>query len=227
MITITKSHDIMRVGVLLWRLNGGQVEVLTITPLTSYMTYAFYETPFPDEEAISRMNDLERTTFSNMTPELFKALSLSHKERYPSADLIVDKLRWGLKQRVDRVNKMIELCPIQKPYYSFPKGGNEDDETLEDTAVRELHEETGYVLTLDELMNGEKYVFKNSSRRDDICYLWILQAPLNYDPSGFSNDEVLTTQWVPFDEDLYDNVSRRLQQQFPAFIDIICKQLLV
>lgn len=60
---------------------------------------------------------------------------------------------------------------IERTYWTLPGGGCEDDEIIEQTAVREVKEETGLDVEIEKLLFEEEYVGGTS-----YCYLAKLKS---------------------------------------------------
>ena len=58
--------------------------------------------------------------------------------------------------------------------WGFPKGSIENGETIEEAAIREVKEETGYILNVSDLygfhrINNKVHYFESSSERHPLC----------------------------------------------------------
>ena len=95
-----------------------------------------------------------------------------------------------------------EVLLIHRPRYddwSFPKGKRDGDESDEETAVREVLEETGLVCRLDQQLGEAQY--RDSRGRPKIVRYWLM-TPVPDDPGpGFTpNHEVDELRWCSPDE---------------------------
>ncbi len=83
--------------------------------------------------------------------------------------------------------------------WTFPKGHIEKGEKLEEAALREVEEETGYQCEIVKPFERAQYWFK----RDDILtkktVSWYLMKPIKK-TGTFDPEEILETKWVPFEE---------------------------
>jgi 8-oxo-dGTP diphosphatase len=89
-----------------------------------------------------------------------------------------------------------EVVLVRRPAYddwTFPKGKAEEDETDEDCALREVHEETGLRCRLGDELSPTEYT---DSRGRPKRVRWWRMEPIADD--GFTpNDEVDEVRWVP------------------------------
>jgi 8-oxo-dGTP pyrophosphatase MutT (NUDIX family)/phosphohistidine phosphatase SixA len=97
---------------------------------------------------------------------------------------------------------------------SLPKGKLDPGETLPETAVREIAEETGLVVGLGAPLGIVEYVMPNG--RDKKVYYWAAEVdPLAIANSTFvSNDEIEQLTWMSLKK-------ARLRLSFPADVDIV------
>lgn len=88
-----------------------------------------------------------------------------------------------------------EVVLVHRPAYddwTFPKGKAEENETDEDCALREVHEETGLRCRLGDELHSTEYV---DSRGRPKRVRWWRMEPLTDD--GFApNDEIDEVRWV-------------------------------
>lgn len=93
---------------------------------------------------------------------------------------------------VDSAGRMLLVHRPRYDDWSFPKGKQDPGETVEDCALREVHEETGYSCELLDLVATVRYV--DHRGRDKEVRYWRM-APLS---GGFEpNDEVDEIRWLP------------------------------
>lgn len=106
--------------------------------------------------------------------------------------------------------KMLLIKQV-KGHWSFPKGHVEVGETEEETAIREVFEETHVNVSI---MDGYRYKINyhpngDTSISKDVVFF--IATPLNFDTKA-QDEEVALVKWVPFDEveDLltYDDTKR-------------------
>lgn len=92
-----------------------------------------------------------------------------------------------------------EVLLVHRPAYddwTFPKGKAEPDESDEDCALREVHEETGLRCALEDELEPTHYV--DAERRPKRVRWWRMR-PVSDD--GFTpNHEVDELRWVDADE---------------------------
>lgn len=83
--------------------------------------------------------------------------------------------------------------------WTFPKGHIEHGESGEETALREVEEETGYRCEIIEPYERAQYWFKREGELTKKTVTWFLMKPLQktgeHDP-----EEILETRWVSLDE---------------------------
>lgn len=91
----------------------------------------------------------------------------------------------------------VEVLLVHRPRYddwSLPKGKCEADESFEDCARREVEEETGYRVTLDERLADVRY--RDQKDRLKLVRYWVMRPMA--DPDRFTpNDEVDEIAWLP------------------------------
>ena len=91
----------------------------------------------------------------------------------------------------------VEVVLVQTPAmrWALPKGKPENGERLPDTALREVAEETGLEVALDEKIGVMRYSFSGTDGRiDKAVHFWLMQ------PTGGSfedhDDEHVDVRWV-------------------------------
>lgn len=91
----------------------------------------------------------------------------------------------------------VEVVLVQTPAmrWALPKGKPENGERLADTALREVAEETGLEVALDEKIGVMRYSFSATDGRiDKAVHFWLMQ------PTGGSfadhDDEHIDVRWV-------------------------------
>ena len=91
----------------------------------------------------------------------------------------------------------VEIVLVQTPArrWSLPKGTPENGEKLDETALREVSEETGLHVALDEKIGVMRYSFGGEEARiDKAVHFWLMQA------TGGSfehhDDEHIDVRWV-------------------------------
>ncbi|WP_369069589.1 NUDIX hydrolase [Kineococcus terrestris] len=114
-----------------------------------------------------------------------------------SGGLVVDT-----SDGVPRVAVICRLNRAGRPEWCLPKGHPEGAETLEETAVREIEEETGIRGVVVEGLGSIDYWFSAEGRRiHKVVHLFLLKAvggrlTVENDP----DQEALDVAWVPLDE---------------------------
>jgi 8-oxo-dGTP pyrophosphatase MutT (NUDIX family) len=110
--------------------------------------------------------------------------------------------------------KILLVYRTQHRDTSLPKGKVDPGETLPETAVREIAEETGLVIGLGPPLGVVEYVMPNG--RDKVVYYWSAEvSKLARANSTFvANDEIESLHWVRLDE-------ARARLSYPHDIDIV------
>jgi len=97
------------------------------------------------------------------------------------------------------VDGKTQVVVVHRPRYndwSLPKGKSEDGETDEETAVREVEEETGWRAEIEATLPSFEYT--DQKGRPPIVIWFLMRAIVE---SGFTPDEeVDEVRWLPFDE---------------------------
>lgn len=91
----------------------------------------------------------------------------------------------------------LEFACIHRPHYddwSLAKGKVDPDESLVQTAVREIREETGYDVRLGKLIGKTVYPVKKTTK---VVYYWTGEV---IGGEFAANDEVDEIRWLPIDE---------------------------
>jgi 8-oxo-dGTP pyrophosphatase MutT (NUDIX family) len=83
--------------------------------------------------------------------------------------------------------------------WTLPKGTPDPGETLEETAVREVTEETGLEVRIVEPLSAIEYAFVQDSSRIRKTVHYFLMVPTGGDLS-LHDREFERVRWVPFDE---------------------------
>ena len=92
----------------------------------------------------------------------------------------------------------LQVLLVHRPRYddwSLPKGKADRGERDEETALREVEEETGLRCVLGERAGETRY--RDSKGRDKVVHYWLMEPPANGDSDGFvPNAEVDELRWV-------------------------------
>ena len=83
--------------------------------------------------------------------------------------------------------------------WTFPKGHPEAGETDEQSALREVREETGWVCTISKKITDVFYRYTHDGVQFNKTVRWFLMTPLE-NLGSFDGEEVLEIRWVSFDE---------------------------
>jgi len=93
-----------------------------------------------------------------------------------------------------------EVVLVHRPRYddwSFPKGKMEPGETWSETALREVEEETGLDVVLDDFAGSFSYLVR---KRVKVVLFWNMQ--IRQGSTFLANDEVDQLKWLPVDQAL-------------------------
>ena len=131
----------------------------------------------------------------------------------PALPKNVKRKGWGNIRRTSGVNefsaggviikdKKLLLVKVKnlsgKIVWTFPKGHIEKSETIENTALREVSEETGYSCEIIKPLGKTQYSFRHKNKFISKKVVWFLMSPLK--KIGIHDHEILTTRWVKINE---------------------------
>jgi 8-oxo-dGTP diphosphatase len=110
--------------------------------------------------------------------------------------------------------KVLLVHRTQHRDVSLPKGKVDPGETLPETAVREIAEETGLIIGLGTPLGVVEYALPNG--RDKVVYYWAAEvsAHARANSTFVSNDEIESLSWVRLDR-------ARAQLTYPHDVDIL------
>ena len=100
---------------------------------------------------------------------------------------------WRERERQGEVEIVLVQTPARR--WSLPKGTPENGEKLDETALREVSEETGLQVQLDEKIGVMRYSFGGEEARiDKAVHFWLMQAT----GGSFADhdDEHIDVRWV-------------------------------
>ena len=137
-----------------------------------------------------RVGELEKTGSADLNAKKYRG----RVERPVSAGGVV------YRQRAGRVE--VALCGRREPpRWSLPKGTPDQGETIEQTALREVREETGLKVALEEPIGSIQYWFKQPpgpTRFNKTVYFYLMSCHGgSVDDHDYEFDEV---EWVPIEE---------------------------
>lgn len=148
---------------------------------------------------ITHVVELQRASWKTRTTEAGDNVGMASSRPFKLADLPPESrvilaaggIVWSSADRHS-------LCIIHRPRYddwSLPKGKLEVGESLEACAAREIHEETGLVVSLGPFADIVRYVVKGSHK---FVYFWhmTVDKAATFKP----NEEVDQLEWVSVNE---------------------------
>jgi 8-oxo-dGTP diphosphatase len=125
---------------------------------------------------------------------------------------------------VDGIARILVVHRESHADVSLPKGKVDPGETLPETAVREIREETGLSITLGAPLGTVEYVIPTG--RDKIVYYWSAEVDDHaLELARFlPNDEIAALEWLPMDRarkkltyahdiDVIDRFAKRLKKK--------------
>jgi len=98
--------------------------------------------------------------------------------------------------------------------WDLPKGGTEKNETMEETAIREVEEETGVTgLKISNKLQKTYHIFKRNGRyKLKVTYWYEMQTDFNGTPQGQEDEGIEKVAWIKPEEILtvlansYENI---------------------
>lgn len=207
-----------RAGIVVYRIHNEELQLLMISPKTTYATVSILEERGPlKQTVIDRMSDYEYNLFKDLTVDSFTKLSLEHKQYYKSSILRYDRLknnRGHMISFIDHVRELIYKRYRCSPFLTLPKGGVEKCDYKQDgdiklayknAACRELYEETGYCVNSHLLQNINEINFIMGDRH---LIFWVVKATDDFNPITMDSNEVDEASWKTFDKELLKVISR-------------------
>lgn len=113
----------------------------------------------------------------------------------------------------------IVLCHrVRENLWALPKGTPEVGESLEETALREVSEETGLEVDSGPPVGETRYSFERDGHRYDKVVYFYLMTAVGGDP-GLHDEEFDIVEWVPVDQAVgqltFKNESRIVEAALP------------
>lgn len=99
---------------------------------------------------------------------------------------------------------LIEVLLVHRPRYndwSFPKGKLDEDESLEEAAIREVREETGLRSRIVRKLSVARYDYRTAdgSRKPKAVHYYLMEPVKGKLRSSF-DEEIDSVEWVPVQE---------------------------
>ena len=205
-----------RAGIIVYRIFNDKLQLLMITPKITFATLSiFKDTGQLKESVFERMSSHERKLYSNLTVDKFKELTDTHyckskqKSRYDKYKN--DPLK--LEMFVNHVKNLAKRDSLE-PLKTFPKGSVETKdyqkglpniEAYKRAACRELYEETGFELDSSNCTDRNLLRITNEQYQ---LYFWVIKCETDFEPQPIDSNEVLSSEWQTFDNQLLRSVSR-------------------
>lgn len=121
------------------------------------------------------------------------------------------------------VTKPRPSAQFPKERYTLPKGMTEAGENTEETAVREVLEETGIDARIIKKIDYGKSIYEVDGEKIFKITTYFLMAYKNGEPT--ENDEVETVLWLPFSEAVnklsYAN-EKKILQKASELLQLVC-----
>ncbi len=133
---------------------------------------------------------------SNLTPTALVVELCKIMKREFSAGGII----FNTKGQVLLINNAAMRDP-NKSYWGFPKGHIKKDESTEDSAIREVKEETGIDAKIVSKIGDSKYVFNSKTGKVfKIVIMYLMTC--TYDKITHQKEELLGAQWIEVEDAL-------------------------
>lgn len=111
---------------------------------------------------------------------------------------VYERSAGGVLRDGDKVLLVLGTNLKGEPVWTFPKGLVERGEKPEQTAMREVREETGYEAEIIRPLEPSVYWFYRDGQRVKKRVDWFLMRPLR--KVAGHDWEILETEWVPIEE---------------------------
>lgn len=112
----------------------------------------------------------------------------------------------------EKFDKVLLVCNAGGYIWGFPKGNREKNETLQETAVRELYEETGIKITSKNLLKNIKYkseLFIDEKIKEKLKKKWNTRRDTEFRFEKLGMHIIETTLFI---SSIYENVNINYQK---------------
>ena len=138
--------------------------------------------------------------FGTACDRFFAMPELQYCYEYPRPAVAVDLL--VVRQGLSDSKEILLVQRGNEPYkgkWALPGGFLEEDETLEQGAIRELKEETGVDLTLDDLIQMKAYSQPDRDPRTRVISV-VFGASVPAGTNVVANDDAADARWFAIDD---------------------------
>ncbi len=126
---------------------------------------------------------------------------------------------------INKLGNEVVLCHRQKEsLWTLPKGKPKKNETIEQTALREVNEETGLKVEIVSKIGKIEYAFSRKTNSDKTNYKKIVHWYLMHFTGGnfqFHDNEFDLVEWISYKKAkmmlTYKNESKILEEAFSIF----------
>ena len=88
-----------------------------------------------------------------------------------------------------------------KSFYLFPGGGIEEEETIEEGAIRETFEETGVKVKIKKFLHLNEYIYRDDWNKRSITPIFLAEPTENQEkPQTNDGGKIKAVEWVDIDK---------------------------